>query len=221
MQTATMKAYRGIGMEGFIAKWYTANSRKRLDDYKILARRVATELPPGSRILEIAPGAGYFAIELAKLGSFEITGVDISRTFIEIARRNAAEAGVAVDFQEGNAAALPFSAGSFDFLVCSAAFKNFTAPVRALEEMHRVLKTGGSGLIADLRRDASREAVREAVDGMGLGPVNRVLTRLAFRFMLLKRAYRRQDFESMLAETSFRAAEIKDDGIGLEVSLRK
>ena len=221
MQTATMKAYRGIGMEGFIAQWYTANSRKRLNDYKTLARRVANELPPGGRILEIAPGPGYFAIELAKLGSFEITGVDISRTFIEIARRNAAEAGVAIDFRQGNAAALPFSAATFDFLVCSAAFKNFTEPVRALEEMHRVLKTGGRGLIADLRRDAPRAAIREAVDGMGLGLINRILTRSAFRFMLLKRAYRKHDFESMLAETSFRTAEINAGGIGLEVWLRE
>ena len=118
MQTATMKAYRGIGMEGFVAQWYTANSRKRLNDYKTLARRVANELPPGGRILEIAPGPGYFAIELAKLGSFEITGVDISRTFIEIARHNAAEAGVAIDFRQGNAAALPFSASTRIFLNC-------------------------------------------------------------------------------------------------------
>ncbi len=58
---------------------------------------------------------GYFAIELAKLGSYRITGLDISRTLVEIARAKAAEAGVAVDFRRGDA--LPFAPESFDFLL--------------------------------------------------------------------------------------------------------
>ena len=44
----------------------------------------------------------------------------------------------------------------FDFLLCRAAFKNFGQPVRALQEMCRVLKPGGRGLIIDLRHGASQ-----------------------------------------------------------------
>src|ERR1700722_15016723 len=103
------KAYKGLGMEGFTAKWYAALTRKSLRDFKTLARRVADDLPPGSRVLEVAPGPGYFAIELAKLGTataggYRITGLDISRTFVEIARRNALEARIAANFRIGNAA---------------------------------------------------------------------------------------------------------------------
>src|SRR5579864_9095031 len=66
-------------------------------------------LPSGARVLEVAPGPGFFAIELAKLGKYTITGLDISRTFVEIATKNARQAGVTVDFQQGNAAAMPFT----------------------------------------------------------------------------------------------------------------
>ena len=221
MNAASEKAYKGFGMEGFTAKWYASLTRKSLDEFKSLARRVADEVPPGSHVFEVAPGPGYFAIELSKLGGYRVTGLDISHTFIEIARRNAKLAGVDVDFQEGNAASMPFKDESFDFLLCRAAFKNFTQPVRVLEEMYRVLKPGGRALIIDLRQDASHESISEAVEKMGLSRVNTLITKLTFRFMLLKRAYTRNTFEQFVSQTKFGPGDIKEDLIGLEISLQR
>lgn len=220
-QTVSSKAYKGLGMEGFTARWYATQTGKSLDEFKALARRVNDEAGPQARVLEVAPGPGYFAIELAKLGSHRVAGLDISRTFVDIARRNAAEARVEVDFRQGNAADMPFEDDSFDFLLCRAAFKNFTEPVRALQEMHRVLRKGGQALVIDLRRDASRESIGKAVDGMNLSAMNSVITKLTFRFMLLKRAYTRREFEQFVARTGFGRAEIREDLIGMEVSMEK
>jgi SAM-dependent methyltransferase len=133
-QALSAKAYKGLGMEGFTAKWYASLTLKSIEDFKALARRVAGQVPPGGRVLEVAPGPGYFAIELSRLGGYQVTGLDISRTFVEIARRNAADARVDVEFRQGNAASMPFADDSFDFLLCRAAFKNFSQPVRALQE---------------------------------------------------------------------------------------
>jgi ubiquinone/menaquinone biosynthesis C-methylase UbiE len=220
-QAVSEKAYKGFGMEGLTAKWYTSLTRKSLDEFKVLARRVADQIPARSQVLEVAPGPGYFAIELAKLRRCRVTGLDISHTFVEIARRNGAEAGVKVDFQRGNAASMPFEDESFDFLLCRAAFKNFSQPVRALQEMYRVLAPGGRALIIDLRRDASQESISEAIDGMDLGGVNKIITKLTFRFMLLKRAYTRSEFEEFLSQTKFRPIDIKEELIGLELSLER
>jgi ubiquinone/menaquinone biosynthesis C-methylase UbiE len=221
-QTAsTQKGYKGLGMEGLTAKWYASLTRKSMQEFEVLAQRVAQSLPPNSRVLEVAPGPGYFAIELAKLGDYRITGLDISRTFVEIARRNASAAGVVVDFQQGNAAAMPFSKGSFDFVLCRAAFKNFTQPLWALKEMHRVLDFGGRAMIIDLRGDASIESINRAVSDMHVGAVNALMTRLTFRFMLLKRAYTKREFELLLDQTRFAPVEIQEDLIGLELMLHK
>jgi ubiquinone/menaquinone biosynthesis C-methylase UbiE len=215
------KAYKGLGMEGLTAKWYASLTRKSMEDFKALARRVAETLPPNARVLEVAPGPGYFAVELAKLGDYRITGLDISRTFVEIARRNAWEAGVAVDFQQGNAAAMPFSRYSFDFILCRAAFKNFSQPLRALQEMHRVLDFSGRAMIIDLRGDASMESIERAVTDMHVGAVNALMTKLTFRFMLLKRAYTRRQFEQLLDQTKFGPVAVQEDLIGLELMLHK
>jgi len=208
-------------MEGMVAKWYTTNTGKSLDEFAKLARRIANQLPRGSTVLEVAPGPGYFCIELAKLGSYAIIGLDISHTFVEIASKKAAEAGVQVDFQQGNASSMPFTNDTFDFLLCRAAFKNFAQPVRALQEMSRVLKPGGRGLIIDLRKDASMESINHEVESMGLGTVNKVLTKLAFRTMLLKSAYTRPQFHQMLSQADFRNVDIQEAGIGFEISMTK
>jgi ubiquinone/menaquinone biosynthesis C-methylase UbiE len=218
-QQSTLKPYKGIGMEGSIARWYASLTKKAAEDFRALARRTAEQLPPKSSVLEVAPGPGYFAIELAKISDYEITGLDISQTFVEIAHANAVKAGVKVDFRRGNASAMPFKEESFDFLLCRAAFKNFTEPVRALQEMYRVLKPGGQALIIDLRRDASKHDLAQAFDDMKLGAVNGTIVRLTFRFMLLKRAYTKAEFEKMIAETRFENVEIIESGMGLEVRL--
>lgn len=204
-----------------VAKWYAANTGKSRDEFVQLARRVAGLLPGDASVLEVAPGPGYFCIELAKLGSFSLTGMDISRTFVEMAGRNAAEAGVQANFRQGNASSMPFAAGSFDFLLCRAAFKNFAQPVTALREMYRVLKPGGRGLIIDLRHDATLAAINRHVDGMGLNAMDRIMTKLAFRFSLLKTAYTKEQFSHMLAQTAFQTVDIREDDMGFEIWMTK
>jgi ubiquinone/menaquinone biosynthesis C-methylase UbiE len=221
MSHASVKGHKGMGMEGWIARWYAASTRKTLEDFRTLARRVAGNLAAGSAVLELAPGPGYFAIELAKLSSYQITGLDISRTFVEIARRNAQEAKVAVDFRQGDASRIPFADETFDFLLCRAAFKNFSQPLLALREMHRVVKTGGRAVIIDLRRDASRETINELVDKMGLSWASAIFTKLTFRLMLLKRAYTRAEFEKFISETDFRHTDIQETPTGFEITLQK
>jgi ubiquinone/menaquinone biosynthesis C-methylase UbiE len=104
------KPYKGIAMEGPIAKWYT-KVRERDQEISTLVLQVSEILPAGSRILEVAPGPGYLAVELAKIGKYQTLGLDISKTFVEIAQAKAKEAGVVVDFRHGNASDMPFDAG--------------------------------------------------------------------------------------------------------------
>jgi ubiquinone/menaquinone biosynthesis C-methylase UbiE len=224
METSPMpakKAYKGAPMEGMIATWYAKNTAKLDADFKACARRIAAKLAPGARVLEIAPGPGYLAVELAKLGPYRITGLDISRSFVRMASEYAARSGVDVAFRHGDAAALPFPDDSFDFIVCRAAFKNFADPVGALREMHRALRPQGQALVIDMRRDASNEAIDAAVGEMHLGRVDAFLTRATFKLMLRKRAYSKDDFQRMAAATPFGRADIADEPLGFDVWLSK
>src|SRR5262245_47598145 len=120
------KGYKGLPMEGLIARWYARNTANDMPEFRKLAEELAGKVKLGSSVLEVAPGPGYLAIELAKLGTYRIVGLDISHTFVAIATENAKKAGVTVAFCQGDAGNLPFISESFDFVVCRAAFKNFT-----------------------------------------------------------------------------------------------
>ena len=222
MTTLAMpKPHGDRAIEGLMAKWYASNTAEVMDEYVELARRISREIAPRSHVLEVAPGPGYFCIELAKLGPYSITGLDISKTFVKMAAQKAAAAAVQAEFQQGSASNLPFPRDSFDFLLCRAAFKNFAKPVAALQEMCRVLKPGGRGLIIDMRGDASREALDRHVDGMGLSMFHRIMTRLAFRTVLIRSAYTQEQFRTMLARTEFSQVDIVEADIGLEISMTK
>jgi ubiquinone/menaquinone biosynthesis C-methylase UbiE len=214
------RPYKGIAMEGPIAKWY-ARVRERDQELDTVVRQVSEILPAGNRILEVAPGPGYLAIELVKTGKYQIVGLDISKSFVKIARAKAQEAGVAVDFRHGNASNIPFDGSSFDFIVCRAAFKNFTEPVQALREMHRVLKANGKVLIIDLRRDASREDINMYVNSLDLSWINTLITKWTFKLFLLKNAYTSGEIRQLVSQTSFAKPDIREDAIGMSIWLQK
>ena len=218
---ALRKPHPDRPIEGLMAKWYAANTGEMMQEYVDLAKRIAGRLPEGSRVLEVAPGPGYFCIELAKRGSYSITGMDLSHTFVKMAAEKASQAGVRAKFVQGSASNMPFPKDSFDFLLCRAAFKNFADPVGALQEMCRVLRPGGSALLIDLSRDAEPGDVSRAVDKMGLSTVNRAVTKVVFRTMLIPSAYTRAEFEQMLSQTAFSHVEIAGEGIGFEITMTK
>ena len=214
--TATMKAYKGMGMEGSIARWYDRTTRRDMPEFTALAAKIAGVVVPASgAVLEVAPGPGFLSIELARRG-LQVTGVDISKTFVDIAQRNAAAQGAGVRFVRGDAAALPLADASVDFVVCRAAFKNFSQPVKALSEMRRVLRPGGTALLIDMRRDVPVAALRRYVEGLGVGRLNRWFMMWVFRGMLIKRAYPLDEIHDMAAEAGWVKPWIEVSPVGFE-----
>jgi ubiquinone/menaquinone biosynthesis C-methylase UbiE len=214
----TAKAYKGFPMEGIIATWYAKNTGQT-PEFRRDAARIAARLQLDARVLEVAPGPGYLAIELAKLG-FRVHALDISRSFVRIASENAVRAGVSVEFRHGNASATPYQVNTFDFVVCRAAFKNFADPIGALRDMHRVLKPSGCALIIDMRRDATDADIATETEKLGVGAWSRLTTRVALR-SLRGRAYSKRDIADMASTIPFANVDIVEQGIGYEASLTK
>lgn len=218
--TTMAKAYKGMGMEGGIARWYDKTTRRDMPAFRELSAQIAAEIPTGGKVLEVAPGPGFLSIEMAKRG-LDVRAVDISKTFVEIVSKNAEAAGVRVNVGLGNAADLPVPSASVDFVVCRAAFKNFTEPVKAMSEMLRVLKPGGKALLIDLRRDVAVDGLQRYIDGLGLKRMDAWFTMFTFKHMLIKRAYSLEDIQRMAAEAGWTDCEIEATPIGFSARVTK
>ena len=202
------RRFKDLGIEGATARWYDNNTRKsRLTEMKEYAKEASKYLHDGCSVLEVASGPGYLAIEIAKLGICnKIIGLDISKDFVEIAERNAKEAGgiEVVEFRHANVADMHFPDNSFDFVICTAAFKNFKEPLRALNQICRVLKSGGNALIADMNRDASNQQIEDYIKSIEAKGMDKLFMRLIFKHFLRNGAYTKHEFSSLISKTAFK-----------------
>lgn len=97
------------------------------------------------KVLDVACGTGDMAVELLRQGC-SVTGVDLSKEMLAIAKRKAPQA----EYRLADVERLPFGDASFDAVTCAFGVRNFVHLEQGLHEMLRVLKPGGRMVILEL-----------------------------------------------------------------------
>ena len=108
-------------------------------------------LRPGMRLLDVGCGPGTITLGLSEaVAPGEVVGVDVQSLLIEQARTLASDRGVQnVRFEVADVYQLPFPACSFDVVLAHAVLMHVREPVRALQEIRRVLRPGGLAGLRD------------------------------------------------------------------------
>jgi SAM-dependent methyltransferase len=100
-------------------------------------------LRDGERVLDVGCGPGSLLFHLADSPHRpRLTGIDASPIYVEAARERAA--GRPITIEEGDACAIPFPDGRFDRVFCQLVLQFIPQPDRALAEMLRVVRPGGT-----------------------------------------------------------------------------
>lgn len=104
------------------------------------------------RILDVGSGTGVAAMEAARRAGegATVTGIDLSEGMLKFAKEKAQKSGLTqnIEFRRMDAEALEFKDASFDKVISLYALFHFPSPDRALAEIYRVLRNGGSAVIA-------------------------------------------------------------------------
>jgi demethylmenaquinone methyltransferase / 2-methoxy-6-polyprenyl-1,4-benzoquinol methylase len=103
-------------------------------------RFLASRIPPGSEVLDVATGTGAVAGRLLQRGC-SVTGLDQSPGMLRVAQ---ARLGDRVRFVEGRAENLPFGDASFDALTFTYLLRYVDEPADVLRELARVVRPGGT-----------------------------------------------------------------------------
>jgi len=137
---------------GLLASSYEKASRMVIDSYySQVADEILSHIRQGD-ILDLGTGPGYLPIEIVKRApDINITGVDLSRKLIHMARANAQKAGLSsrLSFEVGNSARLRFDDAVFDMVISTGMLHSLKNPVNILKEIKRLLKLGGEAWIYD------------------------------------------------------------------------
>ena len=158
----------------------------------------ALPLSPRQRLLDVGCGTGYLLQQaLARQPEINAVGLDLSREMLAVARERL---GTRVALVEGTAERLPFCDWAFDVVVSNSALHYLDDPERAVRELARVLRGGGTLLVVDWSAD--RLSVRVVV----------FLLRVFKR--PLGRIYRARDFAALLEANGFEQARKSHRGVG-------
>lgn len=96
------------------------------------------------KVLDLACGSGWLSVFMSKYG-FEVTGIDIAKPAIDLAKLWASEENANINFLVGDIFNLPFKEGSFDAVVCNSSLEHFRLDQaeKIFSNIHRILVPGG------------------------------------------------------------------------------
>jgi len=186
------ETYEGYFVPAMFLPWAT-----------ILIRHAA--LQPGERVLDVACGTGVVARQAAPLvgPDGQVVAVDISPAMLDVARSLTAPPGATIDWQEGNAMALPIADGAFDVVLCQHGLQFVPDRPTAAREMRRVLAPGGRALVIVLQALARHpvfEALTESVARHLSLPISAVMTPFAL--------YDADELRTLFMSAGFRKVDI-------------
>lgn len=112
--------------------------------YQEIVKRVMSL--PGEKILDLGCGNGNILSLLKEKRKGDYYGADLSTKMIQEAKKRL---GPGVDLKAADAVKLPYKSEMFDIIICNASFHHYTEPDKAIEEIKRVLKKGGTLILGD------------------------------------------------------------------------
>jgi 2-polyprenyl-6-hydroxyphenyl methylase / 3-demethylubiquinone-9 3-methyltransferase len=104
------------------------------------------------KILDVGCGGGILAEALAKAGA-QVTGIDLSRASLQVAREHAHQQGLGIDYRyESVEQVVQEHAGSFDVVTCMEMLEHVPGPGKIVAACAQALKPGGYAVFSTINR---------------------------------------------------------------------
>lgn len=135
-------------------EWYLTKVGGFIDEVETDLAFSMFEVKEGQKILDAGAGTGNFSLKLAKKGA-EVTGIDLSEDMLKLAEEKTKQEGYDIPFLKRDIFETGFGDESFDAVFSMAAFEFIEDHERAIEELYRLVKPGGSLLIGTIAKSGA------------------------------------------------------------------
>lgn len=186
--------------------------------YELLAKDILSYCSEG-RMLDIGTGPGWLLAKLHRESPrLKLTSLDASPFMVVKARKNLANAGLSemIEVKEGHVSRMPFSDGFFDTVVSTGSIHHWKDPTAALNDIYRVLKYEGHGMLYDLVSDTPSSVLKETAREFG-----KLRMLLLWLHAFKEPFYSTKDFELLPHPTLFKEGQIRFVGVVCCLILKK
>ncbi len=135
------------GSPGF----FEETERYRFEKLDYLPRLVDYSAYAGLSLLDVGCGLGNDASRFVR-GGARVTGIDLAPRAVDLCRRNFAQRGLKGEFLEMDGEAMRFADEQFDVVYCHTVLHFTPRPDRMIDEIHRVLRPGGTAILMAVNR---------------------------------------------------------------------
>lgn len=193
-----------VSLPRFAARLYSSlmQTRATQDQHREIAADLASRMERG-RILDVGTGPGQLLIDLHQLNpGFELFGLDISESMVELARRQLSVFGA--NIQLGGIQHTSYEDDFFDIVTCTGSFYLWDSARECLGEIFRILKPHHSAYLFETYRDCDKLEVYKAIRA-NLRGENLVRRTLAPHFLekQLQMAYYSEEVAGIIQQTRF------------------
>jgi ubiquinone/menaquinone biosynthesis C-methylase UbiE len=118
------------------------------------------------RMLDVGTGTALIPLELCRRDiPVHVTGIDLAAYMLQVGQRNVIRAGLqsCIKLEHLDAKNLPYSSGTFDWVISNSIVHHIPDPLPCLREMVRVLAPGGLLFVRDLLRPADLATLKQLV----------------------------------------------------------
>jgi SAM-dependent methyltransferase len=125
----------------------------RYDKLNYLPRLVDFYAYRGKDLLEVGCGIGIDLLQFA-YGGAKVTGIDLSKTAIDLARKNFEQSEQSANVRVMNGECMQFADNTFDVVYAHGVLQYTADTERMIGEIHRVLKPGGEAIFMVYNRNS-------------------------------------------------------------------
>jgi ubiquinone/menaquinone biosynthesis C-methylase UbiE len=179
-------------------------------NYNLLVQDILSYCKKGN-FLDVGTGPGWLLIKLHEHSpALHCHGIDISPSMVAKASANVHKAGLSgvIEVKEGDACNIPYGDAFFDAVVSTGSVHHWKEPMRALNEIHRVLKGGGYALVYDVVSNTPRSVLKKSAREFG-----RLRIMLLWMHAFEEPFYSRQALELLPESSSFKQGRTQFAGI--------